>query len=73
MASITKQERILALLRDGQSMNRFDGEQNGDHVLPSTIFALRRKGHIFLATPEQVPTRFGGLVRVVRYAYIGQL
>ena len=73
MAKVTKQDRILALLRAGQSLNRFEAEQIGDHTINSTVAALRRKGHLLLATPEQVPTRFGNLVRVVRYAYIGQL
>lgn len=72
MATLTKEARMLALLRN-QGMNRFEAEAQGDHVLPSTVCALRRKGHIFLGTWETVPTRFGGTVRVMRYQYIGQL
>jgi hypothetical protein len=68
-----KELTILSAMRAGQTLNRFDAEQLGDHVLPSTIACLRAKGHLILATWEKVPTRFGRLVRVMRYAYIGQV
>jgi hypothetical protein len=70
---MSKQERILSLLRSGRSLNRFDAELHGDHTVNSTIAALRRKGYIFLSTPERVPTLVYGDVRVVRYHFIGQL
>lgn len=40
-ASPTKQSRILRLLADGESLNRFEAERIGDHTLPSTISTLR--------------------------------
>lgn len=67
-----KETTILGVLRNGKSLNRFDAEKLGDHVLSSTIACLRAKGHLILATWEKVPTRFGVPVRVCRYAYVGQ-
>ena len=72
MARVTKQDRILALLRQ-RSLNRFQAQDYGDSVLPCTIAALRRKGYIFLGTWEEVPTRFGTTVRVKRYDFIGHV
>lgn len=66
-----KETTILSALRAGRSLNRFEAEKLGDHVLPSTIACLRAKGHLILATWEKVPTRFGIGVRVRRYSYVG--
>jgi hypothetical protein len=72
MAKMTKEQRILALLRE-RSLNRFQAQEHGDWVLPSTVAALRRKGYIFLAQWEEVPTRYGTTARVKRYDLIGHL
>jgi hypothetical protein len=69
----TKELTILSAMRSGQSLNRFDAERLGDHVLPSTIAILRAKGHLILGSWEKVPTRFGRMVRVRRYAYVGMI
>lgn len=67
----TKESKILAIMRAGQSLNRFEAEHLGDHCLHSTIATLRRKGHLFHDAWEWVPTRFAKEVHVKRYAYIG--
>lgn len=71
--SINKVGTILRVMRAGKSLNRFEAEVLGDHVLPSTIAGLRAQGHLFLASWERVPTRFGKLVRVRRYTYVGRV
>jgi hypothetical protein len=70
-AQPTKENMILAIMTSGGSLNRFDAERLGDHVLPTTIAVLRRKGHCFHDEWETVPTRFGKTARVKRYSYIG--
>ncbi|SPR99315.1 helix-turn-helix domain-containing protein [Cupriavidus taiwanensis] len=67
----TKRERILNLLRSGQSLNIFDAERHGEHSLGCTIHGLRQSGHPIVGTWEDVPTRFWGTVRVKRYSYAG--
>lgn len=68
-SAFSKQSRILAHLLAGESLNRFDAERLGDHCLPTTISSLAsRYGLLFQHEPEQVPTRFGGLTRVVRHS-----
>jgi hypothetical protein len=66
---MTKIATILSLLLDGYSFNRFEVEPIGDHCLHSTISTLANDyGLTFVRTPEQVPNRFGGETRVVRYS-----
>lgn len=67
----TKEDSILEILKNGKSLNRFEAERYGDHCLHSTISTLKKKGAMFRAIWERVPTRFGVLVRVKRYFYIG--
>ena len=66
-----KETTILAILRAGQSLNRFEAERFGDHCLHSTIATLRSKGYQFYDVWEWVPTRFGKEVHVKRYSYLG--
>lgn len=66
---MTKIATILSFLLNGYSFNRFEVEHLGDHCLHSTISTLANKyGLTFIRTPEQVPNRFGGETRVVRYS-----
>jgi len=67
----TKEASILAVLRSGQSLNRFEAERLGDHCLHSTVSTLRDKGYLFHDEWERVPTRFGKEANVKRYWYIG--
>lgn len=68
----TKKSIILAILRAGQSLNRFEAERLGDHCLHSTIAELRSDGYLFRDEWEWIPTRFGKEVHVKRYSYVGQ-
>ncbi len=61
---------ILTIMREGQSLNRFEAERLGDHCLHSTIATLRGKGYLFYDKWEWVPTRFGE-THVKRYSYLG--
>ncbi|WP_277053096.1 hypothetical protein [Zestomonas thermotolerans] len=66
---MTKIATILRLMLDGHSINRFEVEHVGDHCLHSTISSLANDyGLIFTRTWEQVPNRFGGKTRVMRYS-----
>lgn len=65
-----KETTILAILRQGRSLNRFEAERFGDHCLHSTISTLRSKGYQFYDQWEWVNTRFGKEVHVKRYSYI---
>lgn len=67
----TKEGAILAILRAGNSLNRFEAERFGDHCLNTTISNLRGKGYQFYDEWETVPTRFGVDARVKRYRYLG--
>lgn len=68
----SKESKILEVLRNNpRGLNRFEAEHLGDHVLPSTIAALRKKGNQFSDYWEVVPTRFDREVRVKRYIHIG--
>jgi hypothetical protein len=67
----TKEGTILAIMRAGHSLNRFEAERFGDHCLHSTIATLRGKGYQFFDQWEWVPTRFGREVHVKRYSYLG--
>jgi hypothetical protein len=67
----TKESIIFDVFKSGRTLNRFDAEYLGDHCLHSTISTLRKKGAKFLATWEEVPTRFGMIARVKRYCYVG--
>lgn len=73
MTKNTKQSKILAVLKSGQPLNRFQAELLGDHVLPCTISALRDKGHLIIGQWEEVPTRFGKTVRVKQYSFVGYI
>jgi hypothetical protein len=66
----TKESMILTVMREGQSLNRFEAERLGDHCLHSTISTLRNKGYEFTDRWEWVRTRFGE-THVKRYHYIG--
>jgi hypothetical protein len=66
-----KESTILAIMRSGHSLDRFEAERLGDHCLHSTISTLRSKGYLFHDAWEWVPTRFGKEVHVKRYSYIG--
>ncbi len=67
----TKIGRILAELRGGRSLNRFEAEPLGDHCLHSTIAVLRAEGINIASEWEEVPTRFEGkTARVKRYRYV---
>ena len=70
-AQHTKEGTILAIMRAGNSLNRFEAERLGDHCLHSTIATLRGKGYSFHDEWEWVPTRFGREVHVKRYRYLG--
>lgn len=64
----TKRDAILAALRSGRGLNRFEAERLGDHCLNSTVSALRATGHAIDSSWERVPTRFNPAgVRVLRY------
>lgn len=67
---LNKETAILAILKAGQSLNRFQAERLGDHCLHSTIATLRSKGYLFRDEWETVPTRFGKSARVKRYTYL---
>jgi hypothetical protein len=68
----SKEAKILAVLRNNpRGLNRFEAEQLGDHVLPSTIATLRKKRNLFSDYWETVPTRFDLEVRAKRYIHIG--
>ncbi len=71
MTKPTKESTILEALKQGRKLNRFSAQTLGDHVLPSTIAVLRRKGHAIIDTWIWVDTRFGSKVHVKQYAYIG--
>lgn len=66
----TKKSTILAILRSGKSLNRFEAEKFGDHCLHSTIADLRADGNLIHDEWEWVPTRFAREVHVKRYAYL---
>jgi len=68
----TKLGRILAILRSGRTLNRFEAEALGDHCLNSTVAVLRADGNLIHDHWERVPTRFGKKARVKRYGYAGQ-
>ena len=67
----TKIGRVLATLRSGRSLNRFEAERIGEHALNSTIAVLRAEGYAIIDRWEEVPTRFGKRARVKRYSYAG--
>lgn len=71
LSQVTKESTILAIMRAGHSLNRFEAERFGDHCLHSTIATLRGKGYQFYDEWEWVPTRFGKEVHVKRYRYLG--
>lgn len=65
---MTKTARILSHFLAGLSINTFEAERLGDHSVNSTVSTLANDyGLTFIRTWEQVPNRFGGKTRVVRY------
>lgn len=69
----TKIERILDALRERRGLNRFEAERMGDHVLNSTVAALRREGWFIHGAWEVVPTQYSpDGVRVKRYWCVGR-
>ncbi|MFA5631457.1 MAG: hypothetical protein WC997_08095 [Porticoccaceae bacterium] len=64
-----KKTRVLAyLLIPGNSLNRFDAEEIGDHCLPSTISGFTHDhGLILEHRNEKVPNRWGKSCIVTRY------
>lgn len=66
---LNKTARILKVMLDGGSLNRFDAEPVGDHCLNSTISTLKnRYGLVFNRSWERVPNRWGSTTPVVRYS-----
>ncbi len=66
--SINKIDRIRIELTRPGGLNRFEAERLGDHVLNSTIAALRKRGEYIEEEWETVPTRHcADGVRVKRY------
>lgn len=63
----TKAFQIWKALKLRRGLNRFEAEKLGDHVLTSTVAALRANGHNIIGQWESVPTRFGRSVMVKRY------
>ncbi|MFZ6675261.1 hypothetical protein [Undibacterium sp. Xuan67W] len=73
MKSDTKQAKTLRLLKRPRGLNRFEAEAYGDHVLPSTVSALRNQGMLICGEWEEVKTRFDKTVRVKRYFWFGNI
>ena len=70
--SINKIDRIRIELTRPEGLNRFEAERLGDHVLNSTIAALRKRGEPIEEEWETVPTRYcADGVRVKRYWIAG--
>jgi hypothetical protein len=66
--TVTKLDRILAILANGRSLNRFEAERIDDHCLHSTISTLQGKhGLYFTREMEKVPNFLGEQTSVMRY------
>lgn len=67
---MTKIATILRLMLNCRhGANRFEAERIGDHCLHTTISTLTNDyGLTFIRAWEQVPNRFGGKTRVMRYS-----
>ena len=66
--SINKIDRIRIELARPEGLNRFEAERLGDHVLPSTVSALRKRGVSVWGEWETVPTKYNPKgVCVMRY------
>ncbi|MFZ5620865.1 MAG: hypothetical protein ACOY5W_07575 [Pseudomonadota bacterium] len=63
----TKQSRILAELASGGSLNRFEAERIGDHVLHTTVSKIERLGIRVSRRTETVPGYDGHATHVCRY------
>jgi hypothetical protein len=64
----TKYSNIIDVFMTGNSLNRFEAEELGDHCLNSIISTL--SSQLDLEIPrkmEKVPNRFGGTTHVMRY------
>jgi len=66
---LNKTARILKVMVDGGSLNRFEAEQIGDHCLNSTISTLSNSYELtFIRSWERVPNRWGSKTSVIRYS-----
>lgn len=66
----SKKGRILAVLRDGISLNRFEAAaKHNDSCLNSTIAQLRADGQNILDEWETFPNQWGSITRVKRYRH----
>ena len=60
---------VLAALARGQSFNRFQAERDlHDHVLPSTIQGIEKRGIVVSRKAEIVPGFAGSKIHTVRYS-----
>jgi len=67
-AEPTKLRRVLEAFARGDSFNRFEAEQFGDHTLPSTVAAIQGRFQLQVARErETVPGRGGHPTTVTRY------
>ncbi|MDT8399840.1 MAG: hypothetical protein RQ899_14630 [Pseudomonadales bacterium] len=63
-----KLESMMSRFLNGERIHRFQAEQMGDHVLPSSVATLQRKfGIQFRRVRVKVPNRFGGETSVMEY------
>jgi hypothetical protein len=66
----SKKSRILAVLREGVSLNRFEAAaKHSDSCLNSTISQLRANGQNILDEWETFPNQWGSITRVKRYRH----
>ena len=64
----TKEYTILNYLINGNSLNRFEAENLGDHCLPSTIsYFCNTKSLSISRKREKINNSFGGKTSVSRY------
>ena len=62
-----KWKRILSAFAEGRSLNRFDAERIGDHVLHSTVAAIEARG-VRIERQEETISGYGGApTRCKRY------
>lgn len=68
-----KELRMLALFAAGHSLNRFQAEKYGDHVLPTTVSDLQKRFELeFSRASEKVPTSYGKPTKATRYWLEGE-
>lgn len=64
----SKEKRVLAAFYSGMRLTRFQAERElSDHVLPSTVAALQRKGVVIYRKDILVPGYQGGPTRCCEY------